>query len=139
MLRLHVSVVFLTLLATTTVVHAQLNGRLTGSVEDPTGAAVPNAKVGLFMPGGKSPLLSTLTNSDGAFDFNAVRPDSYRLDVEAPGFTKYTIAELKIDPARQTGLPAIKLEVSTSSQSVEVTSGVQVVDTATAEISTTVN
>jgi hypothetical protein len=139
MLSSRVVVLFLAVLAATTAIHAQLSGRLTGSVVDATGAAVPNAKVGLILLGGKAALLSTQTTAEGTFDFNAVRPDSYRLDVAAPGFNKYTISEVKIDPARQTGLPAIKLEVATASQSVEVSSGVQVVDTATAEISSTVN
>jgi hypothetical protein len=58
---------------------AQLTGRLTGTVTDPQGAAVPNASVGLLLPGGKASLLTTRTDSAGIFDFSAVRPDVYDL------------------------------------------------------------
>ena len=48
------------------------------------------------------------------------------------------MAGVKVDPARQTTLPPIKLSLSTSSQSVEVTANAQAVDTSTAEVATTV-
>ena len=118
---------------------AQVTGRVTGSVVDQTGATIPNATVAIYLPDGTSPLLQTTTNSVGLFDFQGVRPGLFTLVVEAPGFMKYKQSELKVDPARQTDLPAIKLEVGATSQSVEVSSGVSVVDTATAEVSTTVS
>src|SRR5579864_7167998 len=88
---------------------AQVTGRLTGTVVDPSGASVPNAKVGIYLPGGKTPLLSTTTNSDGIFDFLGVRPDLYLLQIDAAGFTRHTQAEIKIDPERELRLPPIKL------------------------------
>ena len=45
---------------------------------------------------------------------------------------------MKIDPARETSLPAIKLELAAVTQSVDVTADVQTVQTSNAEISTTV-
>src|SRR5215831_15666675 len=80
---------------------AQVTGRLTGTVIDPSGASVPNAKVGLYLPGGKAPLLSTKTNSEGIFDFIGVRPDLYMLQIDAAGFNKLTQAEVRVEPARQ--------------------------------------
>ena len=106
---------------------------------DPSGAATANAKVSLYLPGGKTPVLTTETNAEGSYSFAAVRPDLYRLVIEIPGFTKYELAEVKVDPARQLGLPPIKLALATSSQAVEVNSSIQSIDTATAEISTTVS
>ena len=41
-------------------------------------------------------------------------------------------------PGRETVLPAIKLEVASTSQSVDVSAGAQTVQTSNAEISTTV-
>src|SRR5215469_15825364 len=106
-----------TLLFLGTSLHAQVTGRLTGTVVDPAGASVPNAKVGLYLPGGNTPLLSTATNSDGIFDFIAVRPDMYLLKVEAAGFNKLTQADVKVDPARQLMLAPIALTLSSASQS----------------------
>jgi len=138
MLRKHVVAAVLTTLLTATSIYAQLAGRLSGTVVDQTGASVANARVSLFLPEGKSPLLTAETNAEGSFNFSAVRPDLYRLVVELAGFTKYELAEVKIDPARQLGLPPIQLALATASQSVEVVSNSPAIDTASAEISTTV-
>jgi hypothetical protein len=138
MIRVHKAVIAVAILATATSLYAQLTGRLTGTVIDPSGASVAGARVGLYLPGGKSPLLATETNAEGSFTFSAVRPDLYRLTVEVSGFSKYELADVKIDPARQLGLPPIRLEVAATSQAVEVTTSAAAIDTTTAEISTTV-
>ncbi len=117
---------------------AQVAGRLTGTVVDMMGAAVPGAKVSLFLTGGKAAVLTTQTTGAGAYDFEAVRPDFYTVTVQNDGFNKYTQQNVKIDPSRATTLPPITLAVSSSSQTVEVSAGVQVVDTSTAEVSSTV-
>jgi hypothetical protein len=125
-------------LLTAVSMHAQLTGRLTGSVVDPSGAAVPNAKVDLFLPGGSTALLSTQTNNEGLFDFTAIRPATYNLTVDSAGFVKYTMNGVVIDPMRQTTLAPVKLELSSTATSVEVATSAQTVDTATAELATTV-
>src|ERR1700752_2124313 len=98
---------------------AQLPGQLSGTVGDPTGAAIPGAQVSLFLPDGKTPLLTTKTSSDGIFDFTGVRPDLYQLTVEFQGFSKYSVSDVKVDPARRLTLPAIVMAVSSSAQTVE--------------------
>src|SRR6516164_2661094 len=103
-----------------TACFAQLTGRLTGTVTDPTGSVVPNANVSLLLPGGKNALLTTKTDAAGVFDFSAVRPDTYTLVVEHDGFTKYMLEPVKVDPARQQALPAIKLTLAGTAQQVEV-------------------
>ena len=55
-------------------VFAQFSGRVTGSVVDASGASVPEAQVDLYISGGKKPILSTKTSSDGQYNFNSVRP-----------------------------------------------------------------
>jgi hypothetical protein len=106
---------------------------------DPSGAAIPNAKVDLLLPGGKSAQLSTASNGEGIFDFSAVRPESYVLTVETAGFMKYTLGELKVDPSKHISLPPIRLALQSSTQTVEVAANTTTVDTATAEIATTVS
>lgn len=117
---------------------AQVAGRLTGSVVDATGAVIPSAKVSLYLTGGATPIMSTQTTADGLFDFAAVRPDFYSIRVEVAGFTTFNQANVKVDPSKTTSLPPIKLEVSSSTQTVEVTTAIQSVDTTTAEVTSTV-
>src|SRR2546421_1518239 len=117
---------------------AQVTGRLSGSVTDSTGAAIPNATVNLLLPGGSKPVLTTVTTSEGLFSFTNVRPEKYDVTTESSGFLKYSLRGVKIDPGRETALPAIKLELAAVTQSVDVTADVQTVQTQNAEISTTV-
>src|SRR5262249_43811789 len=106
---------------------------------DPAGASVPDAKVGLYLPGGKAPLLSTTTNSEGIFDFIGVRPDLYMVEITAAGFNKYVDAEVRIDPARQLALPPVTLTLLSATQAVEVPVSGTTVDLASAEVATTVS
>src|SRR5262245_44609023 len=115
----------------------QTTGRLTGTVVDPTGAAIPNVDVSLFLPGGTTAVLRTTTTSEGIFDFIGVRPDRYRLEVESPGFSKHVQGDVSVE-ARQITLPEIKLAVGGVTQIVEVVGAPQQLDLATAEISSTI-
>ena len=117
---------------------AQVTGRLSGSVTDASGAAVPNATVNLLLAGGAKPLLSTVTTADGLFTFTNVRPELYDLSIESKGFLTYTLRNVKVDPARETSLPRIQLELAAVTQSIEVSADAQTVQTGNAEISTTV-
>src|SRR6202040_3475351 len=56
------------------------------------------------------------------------------LTVESSGFLKDSLRGVKIDPARETSLPPIKLELAAVSQSVDVTADVQTVQTQNAEV-----
>ncbi|MGH9672341.1 MAG: carboxypeptidase-like regulatory domain-containing protein, partial [Bryobacteraceae bacterium] len=130
----HIAVVLLAGCA----LYAQDTGRLSGSVTDPSGAVVPGAKVELFLPGGDRAVLTGATTSEGLFHFVAVRPDFYDLVVVGAGFRKYTARQVKIDPGRETSLPAVKLELGTVAETIEVTVGTSGVQTTNAEISTTI-
>ena len=83
-------------------------------------------------------MLSTSTNSEGLFDFIAVRPDAYMLVIEHPGFARYTQAEVKVDPVRQTEIPKIQLALAASTQTLEISAATTTVEVSTAEIANTV-
>src|SRR5258706_2922900 len=118
---------------------AQVTGRLTGSVYDPSGAVVPKASVNLLLHGGKRPLLASNTGSDGTFVIDQIRPELYDLVIERAGFRTLKVENLKIDPNRTVDLPQLKLEIAaTTTFTVEVTEGADTVQTTSTEISTTV-
>lgn len=117
---------------------AQTNGRLTGSVIDPTGAAVPKATVNLLLHGGKRALLSTLTNSEGWFTIESIRSELYDVEVVSPGFESYKLENVKIDSARSTDLPPLKLSMASTATSIEVKAGAETVQTSSTAIATTI-
>jgi outer membrane receptor protein involved in Fe transport len=117
---------------------AQDTGRLSGSVVDPSGSAVPGAKVELYLTGGASAVLATTTTSEGLFSLIGVRPGFYDIIVEAPGFRKQTLRQIKIDPGRETSLPPIQLELGSVTEVVEVAATAPGVQTTNAEISTAI-
>src|SRR5579871_5206505 len=118
--------------------NAQLSGRISGSVVDATGSSVPGADVRLYLAGGKKPLLSTKTSSDGLYNLLGVRPADYDVEVEAAGFVKTTLRAIVVDAARETPVPQIKLELAAVSQSLEVSGATENVAIDNAEISDTI-
>ena len=118
---------------------AQVDGRITGSVTDASGAVVPGAEVDLFLAGGQKPIFTTKTSGDGLYHFLGVRPGYYDLSVDSQGFVKTTLRNLVIDPARETSVPEIKLQLATVSQAVDVSAEVQGVETSNAEITQTIS
>ncbi|MBZ5727529.1 MAG: TonB-dependent receptor [Acidobacteriia bacterium] len=118
--------------------YGQVAGRLSGSVVDPTGASVPNAAVSVFLAGGKEPVLTGKTNEAGLFAFATVRPETYDVSIEAAGFAKSMVRQVKVDPGQDAGLPPIKLDVQTATQSVEVSADVQAVQLSNSEITSTI-
>jgi hypothetical protein len=70
--------------------------RLRGTVTDPAGAVIPNAKVTITsVEAGAS--LATTTNDGGEYEFMEVKPGRYMIETESPGFSnnirEVTIAE----------------------------------------------
>jgi outer membrane cobalamin receptor len=69
--------------------NASAQTTVSGKVTDPIGGAVTGATVTLSRPGGAPPHTAT-TDQDGSFSISDVRPASYVVAVEAPGFQRWT-------------------------------------------------
>jgi hypothetical protein len=120
------------------ILQAQDTGRITGSVEDPSGAAIPKATIKLVLHDGSRSLVTTVTNAAGLFTVEALRPVYYDLTVDAPGFQPYKQENLKVDIGRATDLAPIKLKLASGTDSVTVTADAESVQTTSPEVSTTV-
>ena len=118
---------------------AQVSGRISGSVVDAAGGAVGGADVELFLAGGEKPLLAAKTTAEGLYNLIGVRPAEYDLKVSAKGFVTITRKGILVDIARETDIPRIRLELASSTQTVEVSAAVEGVNAATAEITSTVS
>src|SRR5579884_1861185 len=68
---------------------AQVTAQITGTVTDPTGAAVANAQVTVTSPE-HGVTRTAPTNASGDFLFSALPVGTYNMSVTAPGFKKYT-------------------------------------------------
>ena len=118
---------------------AQSTGGVSGRVIDQTGADIPGALVEAYLPGGTRAVLTSETTSEGLFRLAGVQPGLYDLAVEAPGFQRKAVRGVNVDPARETSLPAIELELGEVTFTVEVEANLDSLQTANAEISTTVS
>ena len=120
-------------LALANCLSAQITSRLTGAVVDPTGSAVPAAVVEVYLPGGTKPLLTAPATGDGLFAFTGVGAGTYDVVVSAPGFRKHTDRGVVLTAGEETPL-AIKLEVGSATDSVEVTESATIVQTTNSEV-----
>src|SRR5437660_6728376 len=85
MKKLQFCLVFLSLLLAFSAVAQVQNGQFTGVVTDPSGAAIPNAKVTVINPS-TNLSVSAVTNQSGVFTVKELPPANYKISVEAPGF-----------------------------------------------------
>jgi hypothetical protein len=118
---------------------AQVTARLTGSVVDPSGAPVPGSTVEVFLPGGAKPILAMPTTADGLFAFSAVPVGTYDVTVTANGFRKSVSRGVQMVAGQETPLPAIKLEVGSTVETIEVKENAESIQTTNSEISTNVS
>jgi hypothetical protein len=116
--------------------HAQMNGRIAGTVKDATGALIPDSDIVLTNPatGVKQ---KTITGNDGSFTFAAVPVGAYQLDVTAKGFTPYRQTNLTIDVNTALAVNVV-LNVAEAGQVVTVTENTAQVETTDTQIGQTI-
>jgi hypothetical protein len=117
---------------------AQTTSRLSGSITDSSGAAIPGAAVRVLLPGSATPVAAGETSQEGTFNFVGLNPGTFDLSIESAGFSSKVIRGLRIETARELSLPPIQMDVSTVAETVDVVASMQSVQTTNAEISNTV-
>jgi hypothetical protein len=107
------------------------NGTLVGTVTDPTGAAVPNAKIKAVSPEYGQPLEAT-TDSAGTYRMDSVQPGTYAVTISAPGFADLQVTDVvmrgsittTVDGALQIGAVSKTVVVEASAaQTIDTQSG----------------
>jgi len=123
------------LLFTVPSLFAQLDrASLTGTVTDPTGAAVPSVKVVIIQSGTRA-RFETSTNDAGQYTRPNLPIGAYQISFEANGFRKSTRADLTLKIAEVLRVDA-QLELGSTSESVEVRSELPRVQADTPQIGT---
>jgi carboxypeptidase family protein/TonB-dependent receptor-like protein len=105
---------------------AQFTGNIQGTVEDPSGAAIPQAKVSLLNVATQASATAT-TDATGGFRFLSLAPGSYKITVEAAGFGKAE-ATVSLVTNQNLNVP-ISVKVGTGAETVTVTSETPLVNT----------
>ena len=115
-------------LAFVVVLKASVTGSISGAVTDPSGAAIPGAKVTLHNPDTGLRQQAT-TEADGSFEFLVVPVgEHYTIDVEANGFKPYTQTGITL-LVNQRLLANAQLALGTEAQAVEVSAQAVQVET----------
>src|SRR5438094_4059780 len=94
-----------------------VTGTISGTVVDPSGAAIPNATVALVNESTRVARTSE-SNPSGEFVFSAVSPGTYTLKVEKPGFRAYEAKGNVLTATQRLALGNIQLAVGQVSQTV---------------------
>ena len=109
---------------------------LSGTVADPTGAAVPAAHVTLTNVD-TNLSLSAESNSSGLYRFPTVPPGHYTLAAELKGFQKFQQSGIVLTVSQQASLD-IALRIGSETETINVEAGAALINTTNAEVSNTV-
>ena len=111
-------------------------GSLTGTVADASGV-IPNATV-TITDNRTGREKTTQSSGEGTFNFTLLEVGLYTVKVSATGHKTYAATDVKIDVGAQYSLNPV-LEVGSLSESVTVVAGAEIINSTTAELSTTVS
>jgi hypothetical protein len=106
---------------------AQFSGSIQGTVQDPAGAVIPNAKIQLKNTQ-TSVSVSTASDTEGNYRFVSLAPGSYQITVDAAGFNTMSVA-FSLETSQNLNVP-VSMKVAAATQTVEVTGEVPVLNTA---------
>ncbi len=125
------------LLAWAPAAWSQDNATITGFINDPSGAVVPNAQITLTN-NATNQIRETVSNGTGAYRFANLGIGTYTLVVVLQGFQKYTRTGIVVNVAQTLEQDAV-LAVGTQQQTVTVAADALQVQTETSEVSTLIN
>ena len=112
-------------------------GTVEGTVKDSQGLSVPGATVTLTNEGTARTETAT-TSSHGGFHFTHINFGVYRVDVSKAGFKISIVNGIKLDASTEYSVPPITLEVGAVTDTVTIEADANLVRTAGAELTETV-
>jgi len=108
-------------------------GSIAGTVTDPSGANVANAKV-TVVDQGKGTTDQATTNESGNYNVTHLIPDSYTVRIEAPGFKVIEFKDIAVSADTATRIDG-QFQVGSASERVEVTAEAEQLKTDRADVS----
>jgi hypothetical protein len=112
-------------------------GTITGTVVDPSGAAIPRAQI-VATSNGQGTQRETTAGSAGEFSLNSVPIGQYTLTISAAGFAPATVNSVQVNAGATAGLKTISLSLASSATQVEVNgSAAALLQTSDSQVTTT--
>jgi hypothetical protein len=118
--------------------HAQ-TGLITGTVVDPSGAAIPGAQIQIINQATGDITRNAITDSTGTFRALNVPPSTYKIRITAPGMEELDRNGVVLDQEQTLGLGQLQLTIGQTSQTVTVNTGTPLIDTATSNNSAVID
>ena len=112
-------------------------GSIIGTVTDPQGAAVPNAKITVTNVR-KGTTDTATTNDSGNFSVTHLIPDTYNVQVEAQGFKTVQQKDIQVSADAAARVDS-QFQLGSTTETVEVTSEAPQLKTDRADVATTFN
>src|SRR4051812_26724080 len=113
----------------------QVFGSIYGTVADPSGAGVPNAKV-TITDQEKGTVFDVTSNESGNYTKDRLIPGVYTVEVESSGFRKAVSKDVRVSVDQGSRLD-ISLQVGNVSEQVEVTAAAPLLQSDRADVATT--
>jgi hypothetical protein len=98
-----------------------INGTISGTVTDSTGAVIPNAPVTLINQATGSRYTGK-SNGSGVFSFTGLQSGDFTIQISSPGFRAFTEKGIHLDPGDSRSLSNLKLQTGEATQTVTVES-----------------
>ncbi len=93
-------------------------GTVHGQISDPSGAAVPGAKVAAITASGQ--IKTGTVHSDGSYEIKGLAPGVYTVGAKAKGFTNFELPSVQVDPGKDLKVD-IPLKIQQEVEKVQVT------------------
>ncbi|HLI77662.1 MAG TPA: TonB-dependent receptor, partial [Acidobacteriaceae bacterium] len=113
-----------------------ITGTLTGEVEDPTGAKLPNATVTATNIG-TGVVTQGKVDGAGSFTFPTLPVGQYKLVITSAGFDRLEVGNIMIDANKTVSLGAEKLATGAATEKVEVSASANLLETTQSQITST--
>jgi hypothetical protein len=113
------------------------NGTISGTIQDPTGSAIPGAKVKVVneLTGVAA---NTETNDSGLYRAGSLPPGPYRLEIESDGFQKLTRRPVTLEVGQGLALDLV-LQVGQATETVDVVEDAPLTESQSSTIGQAVN
>ncbi len=116
---------------------AVATGKITGTVLDPSGAAVPGAIVKVTNPS-TGYTQTVKASATGVYVVPALQPGTYTMQATASGFSRAAYSDVNVNAGQTTDI-TIKMKIGAATQTVTVSAQGQILKTTTAKLSTTIS